>query len=92
MKVLVLGGTGAIGTHVVRQLADDGHSVVVTSRSDRRGENNISYRQGNARDIDFVKGLLQERWDAIVDFMVYTTEEFEERAELMLSSIRKQKL
>ena len=88
MKVLVLGGTGAIGTHVVRQLADDGHSVVVTSRSDRRGENNISYRQGNARDIDFVKGLLQERWDAIVDFMVYTTEEFEERAELILSSTK----
>lgn len=88
MKVLVLGGTGAIGTHVVRRLSDGGHKVVVTSRTSRKGEGNITYWQGNAREIAFAKELFQEHWDAIVDFMVYTTEEFEERVKLILSSTK----
>ena len=88
MKVLVLGGTGAIGTHVVRRLSDGGHKVVVTSRASRKGEGNITYWQGNAREIAFAKELFQEHWDAIVDFMVYTTEEFEERVKLILSSTK----
>lgn len=48
----------------------------------------MSYRQGNARELQFVKELLTERWDAIVDFMVYTTEEFRERVHLLLESTK----
>lgn len=88
MRVLVLGGTGAIGAHVVRRLSDDGHKVVVTSRTARKGEDNITYRKGNAREIGFAKELFRERWDAVVDFMVYTTAEFEERVGLILSSTK----
>ena len=32
MRVLVIGGTGFIGTHIVRQLADQGHVVAIYHR------------------------------------------------------------
>ena len=31
-RVLVIGGTGAIGSRVVRRLTDDGHAVAIVSR------------------------------------------------------------
>ncbi|WP_372776556.1 NAD-dependent epimerase/dehydratase family protein [Mangrovibacterium sp.] len=86
MKILVLGGTGAMGVHLVKLLADRGDQVSVTTRQPRQSIENVNYRQGNARDIDFLKELLQEQWDAIVDFMVYTTPEFTERVNLLLAS------
>ena len=88
MRVLVLGGTGAIGSHIVHELANGGCEVVVTSRTHRESRASVSYRQGNARELQFVKELLTERWDAIVDFMVYTTEEFRERVHLLLESTK----
>lgn len=84
MKILVLGGTGAIGVPLVKLLAKANNQVVVTSRSDKPQEENISYIQGNAQDIEFLKSLLNENYNAIIDFMVYTPSEFQNRfADLM---------
>ena len=76
MKVLVLGGTGAIGMHLVHLLSNNGVETIVTSRKQRAAEENINYIQGNAHDIKFLQTILLEPWDAIVDSMIYTTQSF----------------
>lgn len=86
MRVLVLGGTGAMGIHLVSILSSLGIETVVTSRRKRESSSNIKYIQGDARDIVFLNTLLVERWDSIVDFMVYSTIEFKERFKYLLSS------
>jgi len=86
MKVLLLGGTGAMGSHLIDLLSDRGDKVLVTSRSRSESKESVEYRQGNAKNIDFLNDILQEQWDAIVDFMVYSEDEFRERAKLLLNS------
>ena len=89
MEVLILGGTGAMGIHLIEHLIKKGVHVTVTSRKDRKNVNNVTYVKGNARDVNFLKKLLVSRdWDTIVDFMVYSTEEFRERVELLLKSTK----
>ncbi len=88
MKILLLGGTGAIGNHLAETLSKQDHTIVITSRSKRDSKGSISYKQGNAKDLGFVKTLLTQDWDAIVDFMVYTEKEFEERVDLFLNATR----
>jgi nucleoside-diphosphate-sugar epimerase len=86
MRVLVLGGTGAMGVHLVQLLAEKEIETIVSSRTIRKASKNIKYIQGNAKDINFLKGLLNEKWDAIVDFMKYTTSSFNERVNLLLNA------
>lgn len=88
MKILVLGGTGAMGVHLVDNLTKSGVDTYVTTRSSKKSENNLHYLQGNAHDIEFLKEIVREQWDSIVDFMVYTTSSFQERVELLLSATR----
>lgn len=86
MKILILGGTGAMGIHLVKLLADDGHSVFVTTRRNREDEGVIKYISGNAHDNEFFKSLLAQQFDCIVDFMVYSTDEFSNRVRLLLDN------
>lgn len=86
MKVLVLGGTGAMGTHLIQLLSNNGIDTVVTSRMDRDSIGRIRYLKGNANDMEFLKKTLEEKWDAIVDFMVYSTPTFKERINLLLGA------
>ncbi|MDD2400426.1 MAG: NAD-dependent epimerase/dehydratase family protein [Sulfurovum sp.] len=86
MKVLLLGGTGAMGVHLAEILSSRGNNIVVTSRSKREAQGLIEYRQGNAKDNEFLNTLLQEQWDVIVDFMVYKDDEFKERIEKLLDA------
>jgi len=88
-RILLLGGTGAMGAHLARVLANSGAQVDVTTRRLRNGGGKINYLQGNARDIAFVKSLLQANaYDAVVDFMVYGTAEFASRAEVLLAGTK----
>lgn len=86
MKVLVLGGTGAMGTHLVKLLYGNGFETVVTTRKSIKTETKIQYLQGNAHDIDFLKKVLKESWDVIVDFMIYSTADFKTKVELLLNA------
>ena len=89
MKILILGGTGAMGVDLVRILAERGESVTVTSRSERKSEfDNAKYVKGDAHDETFLKSLLSEKYDAIVDFMVYNTEEFRARRDMLLRATK----
>lgn len=86
MNILVMGGTGAMGKHLVPLLAEQNHSVYVTSRKKYEDSKNIFYLKGDARNLDFLIPILNKKWDCIVDFMIYSTEEFKNRHELLLSS------
>lgn len=89
MKVLVLGGTGAMGAPVVQILAQRGHDVFVTSRKEHTvKESHVHYIKGNGQDMVFIKELLLDSYDAVIDFMVYSTENFQERLELFLQSTK----
>jgi nucleoside-diphosphate-sugar epimerase len=85
-KLLVLGGTGAMGKHLVNLLAERGDKVCVTTRSPRQSIGNIEYTQGNAKDDSFLVPLLAHKWDAFVDFMVYATPVFQQRAPKLLAA------
>lgn len=86
VKVLVLGGTGAMGVHLVSILSNNGAETVVTSRQQRSSENRVRYVQGNARNIEFLATLLCESWDVIVDFMAYSTSDFQKKVSLLLDA------
>lgn len=77
MRILLLGGTGAMGVHLTALLAEQKHEVFVTTRRRRENTENVTYIQGNAKDLDFLTQLLHEKWDVIVDFMIYNTESFQ---------------
>ncbi|WP_283786889.1 NAD-dependent epimerase/dehydratase family protein [Bermanella sp. WJH001] len=86
MKILVLGGTGAMGIHLVENLAQQNHDVYVTSRSCSGQQGNITYITGNAKDDTFLTKLLEQHWDSIFDFMVYSTVQFENRYKRILNA------
>ncbi|MCB1811267.1 MAG: NAD-dependent epimerase/dehydratase family protein [Candidatus Competibacteraceae bacterium] len=85
-NILVLGGTGAMGKHLVQLLAERGDKICVTTRASRESSTNIEYIQGNAREDSFLESLLVHRWDAIVDFMVYTTPVFQKHVPRLLAA------
>lgn len=86
MDVLIFGGTGAIGSHVSEFLKAKGYNIYITSRSRRESSENISYLQGNAKELAFVNKLCQRHWDVIIDFMVYSLDELKERINTILES------
>ena len=88
MKILLLGGTGAIGTHLVSVLKRTDVDLYITSRSEHPKQNKIKYINGNAKDMHFLAHILNERWDAIVDFMNYTIDEFRERIAILLQNTK----
>lgn len=86
-KILVLGGTGAMGIHLVDLLSQNpDNQIVISSRSHRKGKGNVSYIQGNSYDMNFLTMLLNNKYDVIVDFMHYHTEEFRDRYRLLLNA------
>lgn len=87
-KILVLGGTGAMGKHLVQLLANRGHRVSVSTRKHRQSQENIEFIKGNAKDPHFLDLLLANEWDAIVDFMVYSTPEFGQYASKLLPATK----
>lgn len=87
MKVLLLGGTGAMGIHMIDILREEGVQVFVTSRAHQKEVEGVNYYKGNAHDIAFLKSiLLKNKYNAIVDFMSYGTDEFLQRMEILLSA------
>lgn len=89
MNILILGGTGAMGVHLTNILSEQGHHVFVTSRAKHTDQANIHFLQGDAHDSTFLQQCVKTNpFDAIVDFMIYSTAEFASRIDLLLSSAR----
>ena len=90
MKILIMGGTGAMGKEIVALLAKNRENCVkVTSRQKFDSNENITYLQGNAMEMGFIEPLLKnEKFDVVVDFMLYSVMQFRERYELLLQSCK----
>ncbi|MCD7824183.1 MAG: NAD-dependent epimerase/dehydratase family protein [Oscillospiraceae bacterium] len=88
-SVLLLGGTGVMGTQLCDILAyDDNFAITVTSRKERNSER-VKFIKGDAKDLDFLSNLISHGdFDVIVDFMRYTAPEFSERVDLFLRSTK----
>lgn len=87
-KVFVIGGTGVMGTYLTRQLLDLGYAVDAATRHDKVSDNpDLNYVKADFTNLRVITDYLSGRhYDAIVDFMTYTTAMFAERYELLLSS------
>lgn len=85
MRILVLGGTGAMGKALVPILVSRGLEVTATSRTEQPSQGNLTWRRGDAHDGAFLEELMKERLDAVVDFMTYTAEAFSARMDRLLS-------
>ena len=86
-KVLVLGGTGAIGTYLVEKLADRSYDVTVISLEDATSSRpNLHFRKANALDKTVVTTLLAEHFDGVIDLMIYWAPPFSDFADLYLQN------
>lgn len=86
-KILILGGTGAMGIHMVQLLKGTDDEVYITSRRQLSDDGNIKYIKGNAQDDEFLIPLLAQHFDVVVDFMSYNTQKFKSRVEMLLSKV-----
>lgn len=87
-KILLLGGTGAMGIYLTPELLGRDFLIDITTRELRESnDERLRYIQGDAKDLGFLENVISgEKYDVIIDFMVYTTEEFDERCMLLLNS------
>ena len=74
-----------MGVPLVKLLSQKGNIVYVTTRSKKHNLGNIKYICGNAKDTIFFKSLMNRNYDVIFDFMVYGTEEFKQRLDILLN-------
>ncbi len=85
-RILLFGGTGAIGKYTVPELLRLGYDVYVTSRRARvSNDPNLHFLQGNPKRELFFNALMDAHFDAIIDFMIYQTDEFGLRVEPLLA-------
>lgn len=86
-KVLVMGGTGVMGAHLVPKLVKMGYTVDVVSLEDMQSDNpRLRYFKGDIKETAFLEEILKNDYNAIVDFMIYSTPEFNNKYQLFLNS------
>lgn len=79
-KILVVGGTGAMGVYLVPELIKLGYAVDVVSMDDVKSDTkSLRYIQGDAYDFSYISELLKNEYDGIVDFMIYYKKEMIEK-------------
>lgn len=84
--VLVPGGTGAMGVYLVPELLKLGYRVDVVSLDDRTSDHpDLRYFKANFKDPAVRTELLQNHYNAIIDFMIYPTPSFRDVHKELLS-------
>lgn len=86
-KVLVLGGTGAMGVYVVPELLKLGFEVDAIAIDNLEAKmKEANYFEVNGKDKDVVGKILKNGYDAVIDYMTYSTQELKERYEMFLEN------
>ena len=86
-KVLVLGGTGVMGSYLIPRLLKLGFIVDTVSLDNKQSQDSkLRYFMGNAKDLTYLNELVKNDYDAIVDFMIYSTPEFAARCNFFLEN------
>ena len=84
-KVLVLGATGAMARYMIPYLAESGCRVDgIALDAMESTDPAVKYYQGNAKDMKVLNEFLPRHYDAIVDFLVYSSAELPVYLPLML--------
>lgn len=86
-KVLVLGGTGAMGRYLVPELLESGYMIDIVSLDDMTSDNpRLNYIKGDTKEEGFLEKILKNKYDGVVDFMTYNTETFKSIYKLFLDN------
>lgn len=87
-NILLLAGTGAMGTHLAPHLADHGYCVDVIARDPEvKPDPRVHYTYSNiSSDEQVLEILTAKHYDAIVDFLKYSIPEFETRHRIYLEN------
>ena len=79
MKILIIGGTGTISSAITRQLAAEGHDLLLLNRGNRNAEvpQNVRIITGNINECpeDVVAKLGDETFDAVCEFIGFVPEQ-----------------
>ena len=86
-KILILGGTGALGTYLVPELLQLGYNVDVVSLEGKTSEYaRLRFIKNDAKDVAFLSEQVKEEYDCIIDFLVYfSIEEFQKYYPIFLN-------
>ncbi len=89
-KILVIGATGMMGSHLVPLLLNKGYSVDGITLDDVRSNNPmLRYFKADATDNNVLIEFLKNDYDGIIDFLHYSdTQAFKKRSELFLKSTK----
>ena len=88
-KIMLLGGSGALGSYLAPELLKMGYRVHIVSLDALSSEDpRLTYEQANVKNDAWLKEALKGGYDAVVDFMIYSTQEFAPRAKLLMEGTR----
>lgn len=86
-KILVLGGTGAMGLYLVPELVKKGYQVdVVALDAPESNCENLRYIKADAHDVVFLKKMLSQNYDAVIDFLYHNSAEYDKKYALFLEN------
>ena len=94
MRVIVIGGSGHIGTYLTPRLVEEGHHVISVSRSQRQPYlSHTAWREVEVRTIDraadnfgsFIRGLGP---DVVIDLICYTLDSAQQLVEALKGQVR----
>lgn len=90
MKILLIGGTGALGRSLQSILLQNpDNEIYITTRIKRESHaKKLYYIVGNAKERTFFKKIISDKWDVIIDFLIYNTIEFLDRYECLLNATK----
>ena len=76
-----------MGVYLAPELVRRGFHVDITTRDVRKSGLKTKFISGDAHNTEFLTSVLENvMYDVIIDFMVYSTEEFKDRVDLLLSN------
>ena len=71
MKILIIGGTGFIGPHVIRQFQANGHEIAVFHRGNRVLPTGVRQITGDRNRLkEFRELFTREKFDVVIDFVL----------------------